>query len=68
MRSPPHRYGRGGRFANYLANLSPQERRRIEYAERLFLAKRNAPFSPQVRVARDFNAAMVGVREEFDTQ
>jgi len=60
--------GRSGQFANYLASLPPEERRLIEARERQFLSKREAPFSRQLRAVRDFNAVMVGVREEVDTQ
>ena len=63
----PQRVGRTGVFANYLANLSPEERSKVESAERQFLANREAPFSRQLRAVRDFNAVMVGVREEVDT-
>lgn len=64
----PQRAGRSGRFASYLTELTPEERRRIEFAERQFLAKSAAPFSKHTRAVRDFCAGMVGVREEVDTQ
>jgi hypothetical protein len=64
----PLRTGRSAQFASHLANLSPEERRRIETEERQFLAKREAPFSRHLRAVRDFSAGMVGVREEVDTQ
>jgi hypothetical protein len=68
MRNHPQRVGRSRLFANYLADCSLEERRRIESAERQFLVKREAPSSRQIRMARDFSAGMVGVREEVDTQ
>ena len=67
-KSHPQRIGRSGQFANYLASLPPEEWRLIEARERQFLSKREAPFSRQLRAVRDFNAVMVGVREEVDTQ
>jgi hypothetical protein len=63
----PQRVGRSGQFANYLANLPAEERKRIEAEERRFLAKRESPFSKQTRAVRDFCASMAGVREEVDT-
>jgi hypothetical protein len=59
---------RSGEFAAHLATLPPEEQRQIEAGERRYLAKREAPFSPQVRAVRDFAAVMVGVREEVDTE
>lgn len=54
-------YGAGGRsyaFMEYLERLPRAERQQIQAAERLFLAKREAPFSWERRALRDFDDSM----------
>jgi hypothetical protein len=51
-----------------LDNIPRAERQQIKAAERQFLARREAEFSPQRRAVRDFCASMVGVREQVDTE
>jgi hypothetical protein len=58
---------RSGRFAAYLAKLPPDERRKIESAERAFVSKANEPTSRQWQAARDYADGMLGLKDDdFD--
>ena len=68
-KTPDHPWRTHSReFATYLDNIPRAERQQIKAAERQFLARREAAFSPQRRAVRDFCASMVGVREQVDTE
>jgi hypothetical protein len=55
-------------FAVHLAQLPLGERKKVEAAERRFIAHREAPFSPHRRVVQDFCSSMVGAHEALDTE
>lgn len=58
-----HPWRRCDQFVTYLAKLPPEERRRIEAAERQFVAEREAPSSTYRRTLKTFDTVMVGINE-----
>lgn len=58
---------RGSQFSAHLDTLPPEERRRIEAAERAFVSKADLFTSSQQSAARDYAAGMVGTQEDRPT-
>jgi hypothetical protein len=55
-------------FAHYLQDIPPDEKRRIQAAERGFLSECGQPHSLHVRAMMDFAASMVGAQETVDEE
>ncbi len=54
---------RSGQFAAYLETLAREERKQIEAAERIFLARVNSITGRRQSTARDYAKGMLGVKE-----